>query len=221
MQKEAKKLLNQSKSQQVCKIEIISLTDQKIIQIKENEGTLFASRFIKLFALETTSSNFRYECEPIQKSTPALVNQIQKLVDEYVEKSPRLKHLNELVVLLKRLQGHYFFFFINNSKKHDYYEIFCWLRSFDDGLSIEQTKKQMDALFGKLNRNYEPQLFGLKQLKVGESDKNKRICRFCGKNQPEVKFAGRKGKAHAISEALGNKKLILNEECKGCNSNLH
>lgn len=41
-----------------------------------------------------------------------------------------------------------------------------------------------------------------------------RTCRFCGKSEPDVKFSS---KAHAISECLGNKSLICNEECDDCN----
>ncbi|ASK18899.1 hypothetical protein CEK60_06095 [Halomonas sp. N3-2A] len=53
------------------------------------------------------------------------------------------------------------------------------------------------------------------EKRIGAKEKYKRICRFCkcGPNKPE-KF---KLKAHAISEALGNKKIILNEECDDCN----
>ena len=48
----------------------------------------------------------------------------------------------------------------------------------------------------------------------GESQTCDRICRFCGKKEPEVKFSN---KSHAISECLGNKSLICNEECDNCN----
>jgi HNH endonuclease len=50
---------------------------------------------------------------------------------------------------------------------------------------------------------------------VGEPDKSKRVCRFCGRKQPDVTF---KNVAHAISESLGNKKIILYEECDECNA---
>ena len=46
----------------------------------------------------------------------------------------------------------------------------------------------------------------------GESED--RTCRFCGKKEPDVRFSS---KAHAISEFLGNKSLICNEECDNCN----
>lgn len=46
------------------------------------------------------------------------------------------------------------------------------------------------------------------------SDPYDKVCRFCGKKPPEVKF---RKKAHAISELLGNKEFVLNNECDTCN----
>ncbi|MFB0556027.1 MAG: HNH endonuclease [Phycisphaerae bacterium] len=43
---------------------------------------------------------------------------------------------------------------------------------------------------------------------------SERKCRFCGKSKPEVSF---RKKAHAIPEFLGNKSLILMNECDICN----
>jgi hypothetical protein len=40
-------------------------------------------------------------------------------------------------------------------------------------------------------------------------------CRFCGKSTPEITF---KHKAHAIPELLGNRQLIITDECDSCNS---
>ncbi|CAM4310280.1 HNH endonuclease [Bacillus manliponensis] len=45
-------------------------------------------------------------------------------------------------------------------------------------------------------------------------DKNKRKCRFCGKEKGETTF---KKIAHAIPELIGNKVLISYEECDECN----
>lgn len=44
-----------------------------------------------------------------------------------------------------------------------------------------------------------------------------RVCRFCGLSMPQVSFSH---KAHAIPEALGNKKLFCYEECNDCNYEL-
>ena len=49
---------------------------------------------------------------------------------------------------------------------------------------------------------------------IGTMDRAKRICRFCHRAVPETLF---KHKSHAISEALGYKSLVCNEECDECN----
>lgn len=54
-------------------------------------------------------------------------------------------------------------------------------------------------------------------MSIGEPDKAKRVCRFCGKNGAEH-FGD---KAHAIQDSLGNKLLVCYEECDGCNHTLN
>lgn len=49
---------------------------------------------------------------------------------------------------------------------------------------------------------------------IGERDKARRVCRFCHLAIPQTSF---KHKSHAISEALGYKSIICNEECDVCN----
>lgn len=75
--------------------------------------------------------------------------------------------------------------------------------------------KEFDEFAGSLISSYE--IFhadGSGEWHFGESDKSRRICRYCGKRAPEVSF---RKKAHAISEGLGNKKIITNTECDKCN----
>ncbi len=55
------------------------------------------------------------------------------------------------------------------------------------------------------------------EVRVGEADKNKRECRFCGCSDP-AKFHN---EAHAIQESLGNRILFCNEECDDCNHSLN
>lgn len=50
-----------------------------------------------------------------------------------------------------------------------------------------------------------------KPIIISDPDKK---CRFCGKKEPEVTF---KKKAHAISEMLGNKVFLSDNECDQCN----
>lgn len=55
------------------------------------------------------------------------------------------------------------------------------------------------------------------KVEVGEKDKSKRKCRFCGCTDPK-KF---KDEAHAIQDSLGNKLLVCLEECDDCNHTLN
>ncbi len=58
----------------------------------------------------------------------------------------------------------------------------------------------------------------LERLDVGEKifigTRQSRKCRFCGKDESQTSF---KTIAHAIPEAIGNKRVILLEECDECN----
>lgn len=67
---------------------------------------------------------------------------------------------------------------------------------------------------GMMADSYNIYAFGDKKIYNGESDKKKRVCRFCGQSYPMVTF---KKTAHAVSESLGNNSLFCNEECDNCN----
>lgn len=52
--------------------------------------------------------------------------------------------------------------------------------------------------------------------KIGELERPKRVCRFCGKRMPDVKF---EKVAHVVPESIGgNKNLVCYEECDECNA---
>lgn len=87
-----------------------------------------------------------------------------------------------------------------------------------NGRNIGVGVEEIHRYFGCVIENYEILAFDQKRgskIKIGETNKKERCCRFCNKNHPEATF---NNVAHAISEALGNKDLILNEECDECNS---
>ena len=68
---------------------------------------------------------------------------------------------------------------------------------------------------GKIADFYTIYCWGENEIYIGEPDRKKRVCRFCGNTSPKVTF---KQKAHAISDSLGNKLLYCNEECDSCNA---
>lgn len=77
----------------------------------------------------------------------------------------------------------------------------------------EKWRKQME-IYGKTFENYITKSAGSNRLAIGDPMKKERVCRFCQKSVPNVSF---NKKAHAISEALGNKNVILYDECDLCN----
>lgn len=70
-----------------------------------------------------------------------------------------------------------------------------------------------------IERQFDVYGYGFDGIKVavGEPDKNKRKCRFCGCTDPG-KY---KDVAHAIQDSLGNKLLVCYEECDDCNHKLN
>lgn len=82
----------------------------------------------------------------------------------------------------------------------------------DFNIDAHNSAKELQS---QIEDNYNISFFNEKKAPIGEFDKSKRICIFCGKKVEDgVTF---KKKAHAISESLGNKHLIQNEECDQCN----
>ncbi len=76
-------------------------------------------------------------------------------------------------------------------------------------MSIEERYKYYED-------NYEP--IAWHHLDKGNKEyigSNNKICRFCGKGEPDVSF---RTVAHAVPEFLGNKQLILRNECDACNT---
>ena len=84
-----------------------------------------------------------------------------------------------------------------------------WIERYDD------VRKRLNALtidFLFLSFGFD----GI-PVSIGEPDKSKRVCRFCGAVGAE-NFGD---KAHAIQDSLGNKLLVCYEECDDCNHTLN
>ena len=74
----------------------------------------------------------------------------------------------------------------------------------------------LDDQFKTLQNNYHFDVYTQNEnRKIGEPNRDQRVCRFCGETQKTG--ATFKKKAHALSEGIGNKAIILNEECDSCN----
>ena len=91
------------------------------------------------------------------------------------------------------------------------------LASIKQGKSKDELWETVRTDMESLSNDYEFWSLGLEPYRAGD-DTDRRVCRFCGKTK--ATGATFRNVSHAISEALGNKTLICNEECDGCNKRL-
>ena len=137
-------------------------------------------------------------------------------------------------------------FIQNNGNRKELWDFYNVLSELDEGESFAiNTKHLTDSEYDEIKENvlklnvpdyegfrtYRTEVCGSlidnyrmvfyeqerKQIRIGEADKSKRTCRFCRKSSPKVNFDK---DAHTISEGLGNKSIITNDECDTCNERL-
>lgn len=172
------------------------------------------SDFFFAFAKEIDYENKKINIEQVQENTADLRNKIDSIVQKYKSSIPVINQLNTYFKDLK--ENEYFFFLINsNISSEQSFQLYNFLSALNNKQDFQVASNVMNELFGGLREKYDIIAFNENtRHKIGEPDKSKRICRFCNKKAGEVTF---KKIAHSISEALGNKKIITNDECDSCN----
>ena len=94
-------------------------------------------------------------------------------------------------------------------------EVYSQLQSQKSDLTSDQILNELKEVSEDLFKSYSIKTFGEFRHGIGHRKKMDRVCRFCNKAMPEVSF---NKKAHAISEGIGNKTLIIYDECDTCNN---
>jgi hypothetical protein len=127
-------------------------------------------------------------------------------------------HIRKLKGYISKLTDTDIFYYFNENKPN----IVDRRTAIDFMLADTDSKLIHNKIFhyySLMDIYYEYLSFGFDGLEqwVGEEDINKRVCRFCGKRMPKVKFGN---DAHAVQEALGNKLLFCYEECDACNNKM-
>lgn len=178
-------------------------------------------QFLKLFKHSTNNCGFNYLIEPIQQNTPELRDQILEFIDQ---NSGRFPALNGFRSFLKLLPESYYFLIVNGKVTDTLltmkYFTFLTKHHNDKGLLQEIHEKTYD--WGTTFEHYNMHTYGHQRRNIGGTTRKiHRICRFCNTMQGETnEFGGIvtfKNKSHAISEALGNKRVVNLDECDACN----
>lgn len=171
----------------------------------------FSQDFLNTFA--QTDENGERKLELIQESNGIFKGKFSDFVEKYKGLFPELQTARAQIQLIP--DGKYFCIAPNiEFESEKSLEIRNILHSKNEGVDLEELKKDSQKTLGPLIEAYRLKAYGAHRLRIGEHVREKRVCRFCNKGMPEVFF---KKKAHAISESLGNKLLVLNEECDTCN----
>jgi hypothetical protein len=197
------------------RITFLALSRTTELEIKsENEIEPIVNDLLMVFIKEIDYENFKISIESLQQNTTEFRTKIDAVVQKYNSYEPKIQQINSYFKDLK--DSEHFFVFPNiKIPKEQSFQFYNYLSALEKNEDFEKITKQMDELFGILMNSYE--MFAYDENtrnKIGEPDKSKRVCRFCNKTNGEVSF---KKVAHTISEALGNKKIITNDECDICN----
>jgi hypothetical protein len=198
------------------RVTLLALSRSIDFEIKSTKKEIdeLVNDFLMVFAKNIDYENYQINIESLQQNKNEFKAKIDTVIQKYKSFLPKIQQINSYFNELK--EDEYFFFFPNTSiSKDDSFQFYNYLSALDNNEDYEVFVKQIDELFGVLKSKYEMFAFDENlRHKIGESNKSLRICRFCKKGSDEVKF---KKVAHSISEALGNKKIITNDECDTCN----
>lgn len=143
--------------------------------------------------------------------TDEIRKKLNRFISENIKNNPHCSKLGEWLRSTK--DGDLFYVIPNQIANENIEKIkqSLWQNNLPGYKEAEKTVTQWKT---DIEINYDVKIFNQETKPIGESDKDKRVCIFCGA-RGKAYFTQ---KAHAISESLGNKNLIQNEECDKCNS---
>jgi len=190
----------------------IELNNQRLLEVSTRNKTDIDEFVYDLYSIfEAKSDDDEIRVRALQNYSEKIKKGILDFVNKY---QARIPQLNAVAAFFRKLNFNDKFFFIPNKELEiaDTLEIHDVLRASSEGIEYDELPVKLIDLFGDLIQKYHIGTVGSHRVSIGE--KNDRLCRFCNNQRNPTTF---KNKAHAISEALGNKTVILLEECDKCN----
>lgn len=194
--------------------EFLSLKQSIRLELTDERARvqMFIEAFMPLFATRR-DENDTWVIELIHSNTASLGNAIRDFVAHWKDYAPRLQGLLSFLGELDP-DEHFCFVPMIKIEREFRFDLYLHLRARADGKDFDQVRQEFRAQFGGFLAEYTVHTYGGERYAIGEPVRDRRSCRFCGKSMPDVTF---KKKAHAVSEALGNKRLTLYDECDLCN----
>lgn len=206
--------------------------------MKETIVTLFADKDTLPFTIQNKSDDdtlFNYLIEQLkcalcgevkpdgkvffQPMHENHIDNLGRLREHLAKKLPDLKlpKLNAISSWLKRI-GDGKFFAVCFNRELSFLEkmaIQAKIEELNGGERMENNLCKIQEIAKNVIDNYEIKASNpTKRAIYGVDASDKKICRYCKRTEPEVTF---RKVAHTISEGLGNKYTITNNECDECN----
>lgn len=188
------------------------MTDNGIHKIGVSGDSEHIDEFMGLFA---TTIDDKYTINMAQKASPGLKSSIQDYVDKYAKNAPHLQAFRKRILDIE--DDKYFLLipyeFESSLHQLNHEQLLAELNGVSlAGAGSEEIKRIFDSVLSKYDVRSPP---SDRRTVIGERDPDRKRCRFCGETKKDG--ATFKKVAHAISEALGNKNIIVSDECDACN----
>ncbi len=188
----------------------------------DNNSKEAVSLYLELISIFGNITDKGIELVPIIQMNDEVRSKYNTFIKKYKTEEPKLNRLKSSLDQIKNNE----FFFISNKPNRttkdilfigDLIDVHNTTNDDNERAKLFQKKLEVqDDFLGNLLDKYNVKVFDTSsKISIGEPNRKNRICRFCKMGvKDEKKF---KKKAHAFSEALGNKTIVLNEECDECN----
>ncbi|WP_303315193.1 hypothetical protein Q4Q34_16055 [Flavivirga abyssicola] len=177
----------------------------------KDEVDNFVGDLLSIFI--TLKENGKPLLNTLQKYTEENKKELNHFIDKYKLRLPRL---NSVSAFLRKLKPNEYFVFLPNMnlEQIEILKLNEYIKTISAGKKYVNPSDELLDLYESFLKKYQLNTVGKNRVAIGEKDKQKRICRFCLNKSNPTTF---NNKAHAISEALGNKTIILFDECDKCN----
>lgn len=195
----------------IAEINLIGLNKEVNIELPVDEETI--PLLLKLRTAFTTNCKI-LEGNIIRINEKSHNEEIETLLEPYLSKYPILNRITSFHRKLK-LNEVYTILAKNDITLLSFQKLYNYLFSVNRSEDFDKLQKGFTDLFKSTLNEYSYISYdGSKELKLGEPNKELRICTFCSEGDSTVNFTKT---AHAISEFLENKCIKNHNECDDCN----
>jgi hypothetical protein len=193
----------------------------------EEDMTEFLIDIIFCFGAIVNNETRQIQISCLQTSSVQLRQNVDALITKYEELDPKIHRIRTFVTSMPDGENFYFLPNIEQPSQQEHMALVVQLMAENNNLDPIESLEEMRKGIGTFLDTYliDGKITD-KKISIGEPLKANRVCRFCKNTRAETEskhleqrvITTFRQQAHAISEALGNKTLILNEECDACNA---